>query len=99
MPKIVELTSFWKPEACVKTVFPDRSLLMIEQCQNEKKSNAIFKVIFKHCENVAFELLNFWILAFFTNFPIKPDLSGIAVWPQASGFQKLVKIEYFGIFN
>ena len=31
-----------------------------------------------------------WILAFSTNFcPIKTDLSGNTVWPQASGFQKL----------
>ena len=32
--------------------------------------------------------------------PIKNDLSGNTVWPQASGFQKLVKIDYFFcIFN
>ena len=34
--------------------------------------------------------LSFWILAFSTNFwPIKTDLSGNPVWPQALGFQKL----------
>ena len=40
-----------------------------------------------------------WILAFFTNFcPIKTDLSGNTVWPQALGFQKLAKLTTFGIF-
>ena len=40
--------------------------------------------------------LNFWILAFSTNLcPIKTDLSGNTVWPQASGFQKLVKMDHF----
>ena len=44
--------------------------------------------------------LNVWILAFSTNFcPIKTDLSGNTSWPQAWGFQKLAKIEHFGIFN
>ena len=40
-----------------------------------------------------------WILAFSTNFcPIKPDLSGISVWPQALGFQKLAKLDRFWHF-
>ena len=30
---------------------------------------------------------------------MKTDLSGNTVWPQASGFQKLVKMTIFGIFN
>ena len=39
---------------------------------------------------------NFWILAFSTNFcPIKPDLSGNTVWPQASGFQKTRSFLHF----
>ena len=38
--------------------------------------------------------LNFWILAFSTNFcPIRTSLSGNTVWPKASGFQKLAKID------
>ena len=38
--------------------------------------------------------LSFSILAFSTNFcPIKSDLSGNTVWPQASGFQKLTKMD------
>ena len=53
-----------------------------------------------HClkitQNVAFEFL---ILAFSTNFcPIKTDLSGNTVWPQASGFQKLAKMDHFWPF-
>ena len=40
-------------------------------------------------------------VAFFTNFcPIRIDLSGNTVWPQALGFQKLTKMDnFFGIFN
>ena len=42
---------------------------------------------------------NFWILAFSTNFcPIKRDLSGNSVWPQALGFQKLAKMTNFWHF-
>ena len=40
--------------------------------------------------------LNFSNLAFCTNFwPIKTDLSGISVWPQALGFQKIAKLDHF----
>ena len=43
--------------------------------------------------------LNCWILAFSTNFcPIKTDLSGNTVWLQASGFQKLAKMNLFWHF-
>ena len=43
--------------------------------------------------------LNFWILAFSINFgPIKTDLSGNTVWQQASGFQKLAKMDHFLAF-
>ena len=38
-------------------------------------------------------------LAFSTSFcPIKTDLSGNTVWPQASGFQKLAKMDHFWHF-
>ena len=41
----------------------------------------------------------FWILAFSTNFcPIKTDLSGNTVWPQALGFQKIAKMDHFWHF-
>ena len=43
--------------------------------------------------------LNFSILAFSKKFwPIKTDLSGNTVWPQASGFQKLAKMDHFWHF-
>ena len=51
---------------------------------------------FKITQKVTFEVL---ILAFSTNFcSIKSDLSGSAVWPQASAFEKLAKLTIFGIF-
>ena len=41
-----------------------------------------------------------WSLAFYTNFcHIKSDLSGNIVWPQASGFQKIAKIDHFLHFD
>ena len=40
--------------------------------------------------------LNFGVLPFPTNFcPIKTDMSGNTVWPQASGFQNLAKMDNF----
>ena len=43
--------------------------------------------------------LNFGILAFSTNFcPFKTDLSSNSVWPQASGFHKLAKMDHFWHF-
>ena len=43
--------------------------------------------------------LNFWILAFSANFcPIKTDLYGKTIWPQALGFQKLAKMDHFWHF-
>ena len=43
--------------------------------------------------------LNFWILVFSTNIcPIKTDQSGNTVWPQASGFQKLAKMDHLWHF-
>ena len=51
----------------------------------------------KITQNVSFEF--FLILAFSTNFcPIKTDLSGNTVRPQASGFQKTRKNEPFLAF-
>ena len=43
--------------------------------------------------------LNFLILAILANFcPIKSDLSGNTVWPQASDFQKLPKMDNYWHF-
>ena len=51
----------------------------------------------KITQNVAFEF--FLRVAFFTNFcPIKTDLSGNTVRPQASSFQKLAKMDHFWHF-
>ena len=51
-----------------------------------------------HClittQNVVFLIFDFSILAFSTRFCfIKSDMSGNTVWSQASGFQKLTKID------
>ena len=55
------------------------------------------QVYFTHClKTPNMSHLNFWICAFPTNFcHIESDLSGNTVWPQASGFQKLVKLDHF----
>ena len=43
--------------------------------------------------------LSFSIMAFSTNYCLlKIDLSGNTVWPQASGFQKLAKMDHFWHF-
>ena len=43
--------------------------------------------------------LKFWILVISPNFcPIKTDLSGNTVWPQASVFQKLAKMDHLRHF-
>ena len=53
---------------------------------------------FAHClkitQNVAFEFFNFGIFHQFLSY----DLSGNTVRPQASGFQKLAKMEHFWHF-
>ena len=40
-----------------------------------------------------------WIFQFWDFHQFLYDLSGITIWPQASGFQKLVKLTIFGIFD
>ena len=58
--------------------------------------NKMYAQCLKITQNVAFEFL---ILAFSTNFfPIKSDLSGNTVWPQASDFQKLAKMDHLRHF-
>ena len=53
-----------------------------------------------HClkitQNVAFEFLDFGIFHQF--WPFKTDLTGNTVLPQASGFQKLAKMDHFWYF-
>ena len=44
--------------------------------------------------------LNFSIFGISINFcPKKSGLSGNTAWPQAAGFQKLVKVDHFWHFN
>ena len=50
----------------------------------------------KITQNVSFESFNFGNFQQFCY--IRIDLSGNTVWPQASGFQKLAKMDHFGHF-
>ena len=50
----------------------------------------------KITQNIAFEFSNFGIFHQF--WPIRTGLSGNTVWPQASGFQKLAKLDHFWHF-
>ena len=45
MPEILNLASFWKPEACGQTVLPDRSILKGQNLVENAKIS-IFKLIF-----------------------------------------------------
>ena len=78
--------------------------LMVVQYQKLPLKISTFRIFFKR-EHIVWKILkilhlNFWILAFSTNFcPIKTDLSGNTVWPQASGFQNSPKWTILGIFN
>ena len=64
------------------------------------KSNKQYTT-YSHClkitQNVAIEFLNFGIFPP-KICPIKTDLSGNTVWLQASGFQKLSKMDHFWHF-
>ena len=63
-------------------------------CKKGRSRNSLKKYYCTLFKN--YSKCRIWILAFSTNFcPIKTDLSGNTVWPQASGFQKLVKISHF----
>ena len=70
-----------------------------ELCQNETCLGIFIPYeIYPHCvwKSSKMSHLNFSIMAFSINFcPIVSDLSGNTVWPQASGFQKPAKIDYF----
>ena len=53
--------------------------------------------LFENHHNVAFEFFNCGISRHF--FPIKSELSGNTIWPQALAFQKLAKLTIFGMFD
>ena len=83
-------------------------VVLLDFGKNMDVWNSVLKVIHQsffprlaHCLKITqMSHINFSILAFSTNFsPIKTDLSGNTVWPQASGFQKLAKMDHFGIFD
>ena len=79
------------------TFDPSRISLVFTQWLNLQ----VFARKFSHPNHIVWKLLkmsnlNFWILAFSTNFFLsKTDLSGNTVWPQASGVQKLAKMDHF----
>ena len=67
--------------------------VITEQSLNSRCAHIVWK-------SLKMSHLNVWILAFSTNFcPIKADLSGNTVWPQALRFQKLAKIDHFWHFK
>ena len=55
---MVNLASFWKPEACGQTILPDRQVILIGQKlveHGKKNSNETFWMVFKHCTYVYFK--------------------------------------------
>ena len=70
------------------------------QTVSVSKSIQIF-ILQSHClkitQNVAFDIFNFGIFHHFLS--VKTDLSGNTVWPQASAFKKLDKMDHFWHFN
>ena len=80
-----------------KKIWPDSSLIL---CKLWIAKGLVW--ILLHCftlfEN--YSKCRIWILAFSTKFcPIKVDLSGNTVWPQASVFQNLAKMDHFWHFQ
>ena len=72
--------------------FDDDVFTMFQFMHTDTTSRLLFK-------NRDYSKCRFLILAFFANFcPIKTDLSGNTVWPQALGFQKLAKMDNFWHF-
>ena len=86
----------WKRRKLFRfSLFPDKTLATF-LLKFELKRHTVLtkKVMYKHRHSVwkspKKSHLNIFILAFSTKFwPIKTELSGNTVWPQALGFQKL----------
>ena len=76
----------------------DVTLWSLSRIAKDHKSSliSILHIVWKITQNVAFEFLNFGILYQFLSY--YTDLSGNTVWPQASDFQKLVKMDQFWHF-
>ena len=103
--------AFFSSHSVVKTFLPYK-IKGVKNMQELKKKSlaeivttkrqlASSKTIFCETVHIVWKLLkmshlNFWILAFSTNFcPIKTDLSGNTVWPQGTRFQKVAKMDHF----
>ena len=89
-----------------RSMFSDYAVTCFTQWTTSPIRKSILRQIdqpfrtFAHClKLLKMSNLNSLILAFSTNFcPIKSDLSGNTVWPQASDFQKLAKMDHFWHF-
>ena len=95
------------PSYYLSSIIPSFSIAVVLAASSGLKQLNLFhhEVLRKLNKNSIFTLFEnyskcrIWILAFFTNFcPFKTDLSGNTVWPQASGFQKLAKMNHFWHF-
>ena len=73
-------------------------LKLSKQCIKRSQNASIFNFPNEHSvwKSPKMSQLIVSILAFSANFwPIKTDMSGNSVWPQALSFQKLVKLDHF----
>ena len=92
---IMFLTQVWILNTCASSfIIFDETILIILQVYVTDAFISIRSHCLKIAQSVAFESLTFSI-----NFcPIKIDLSGNTVWPQASGFEKLTQMDLFWHF-
>ena len=75
-------------ESIIEHVLQDKHKLILISIQT-----FLYILIYTSFENCS--KYRIWILAFCTNFcPIKTDLSGNTVWPQALDFQKFTKMDH-----
>ena len=92
--KLIMRNVFITPEAIIRSSQHSKSAFQcvywpIVYLKNPKMQKCIRMLLENHSK------CPIWILAFSTKFcPTKTDLSGNTVWPQASGFQKLVKMDH-----
>ena len=84
-----------------KKVFPLCSINCYTLTINRNKGESFYTMSSIVSQHIVWKLLkmshmNFGIFTIFC--PIKTDLSGNTLWPQASGLQKLAKIDHFWHF-